>query len=300
MTPSGSADRPVLVTGATGQVGSELVAALSKFVAVVAPSRDDMDLADANSIRQYLREVEPGLILNAAAYTSVDRAETESDLCMAVNAEAPRILAEEARDLDSAIIHFSTDYVFDGAKSGPYVETDPTAPLQVYGRSKEMGEKHVCAIAGAFMILRCSWVYSRTGTSFLKTMQRLREEKPELRIVNDQHGAPTWSREIARAVAEIVKSGNDGSRGLQDYVASKSGVYHLSASGSTTWMEFAQEIFNNSPGRKPSVVGISSEEFAAPAARPRNSIMSNAKIQRELGIAMPFWGEQLASCLASA
>lgn len=300
MSLSGNGDRPILVTGGAGQVGSELIAALSRTATVAAPLRSELDLEDTGSVRRYLRTLRPGLILNAAAYTAVDRAEDDAATCLAVNAEAPRVLAEEARDLDAAIIHFSTDYVFDGTKNGPYGEDDPTGPLQVYGRSKEIGERNVAAVAGAFIILRCSWVYSLSGTGFLKTMFRLREGKQELRIVDDQHGAPTWAREIARAVVAIVGRGMGEEGRLQDFISAKSGVYHLSASGSTTWKEFAETIFRSSHGNKPSVIGISTDEYRAPAARPRNSVLSNVKIRRELGVVMPSWEEQLTGCLASA
>ncbi len=298
MKPAGN-QRPIVITGGTGQVGSELVRMLPDH-RVVAPKRSELDLADPDSIRACVRRLRPSLIINSGAYTAVDKAESEQAVCLAVNAEAPRVLAEEAAALSAPIMHFSTDYVFDGVKPAPYIEDDPTRPLSVYGKTKEQGERNVRKANAAAIILRCSWIYSMEGTNFLRTMLRLRNEKDNLRIVDDQTGAPTWAREIANAAVTIIRSAKNPPNDLHQHFLTYAGTYHLTAAGSTTWKEFAEQIFAVTDGKRPSVVGISSSEYGAPAPRPRNSILDNSKIADAFGIRLASWQEQLKACVAAA
>ncbi len=207
--PSGAA--PVLlVTGANGQIGFELVRELAPFGTVVAPSRSELDLERPETIRALVQRVRPSVIVNAAAYTAVDKAESDRQRCFAVNAEAPGVFAEEAARVGAALIHYSTDYVFDGTKTSPYVETDAAAPLNVYGESKLAGERAIESVGGAWMVLRTSWVYGMRGNNFLRTILRLAREQRELRVVDDQMGAPTWSTSVAKATAHVVSTANAG------------------------------------------------------------------------------------------
>lgn len=298
MSPQGKSGRPVLLTGGTGQVGSELVRMLSGYE-VVAPKRSELNLSNAESVRACIRAVKPGVIVNAGAYTAVDKAESERIECFAANAEGPRALAEAGLQVAAPILHFSTDYVFDGAKPGAYLENDPVAPLSVYGQSKEQGERNIRATTGAAIILRCSWIYSTHGTNFLRTILRLRNERDTLRIVDDQIGAPTWARGIAEAAATIIRSATQSGNGFQEFFVARSGTYHLSAGGSTTWKGFAQAILGATPGKQPAVEGISTSEYGAAAPRPRNSVLDNSKIAGAFGVRLPAWQDQLKACLAN-
>ena len=230
------AGRPrILVTGAGGQLGFELAHWLAACGDVVAVDRPEIDLADPDAIRRGVREIAPRLIVNAAAYTAVDRAETEAELAHALNARAPEVLADEARKSGAALIHYSTDYVFDGAADRPYAEDSPTAPLNVYGATKLAGERAVLGSGADALVLRTSWVYGLRGANFLLTMRRLAAQRDELRIVADQTGTPNWCRELARATARIVADGLPA-------LAARKGLYHLSSTGSTTWFDFARAI----------------------------------------------------------
>ncbi|MEO8624228.1 MAG: dTDP-4-dehydrorhamnose reductase [bacterium] len=293
----------VLVTGSTGQVGHELVRELSPCVKVVAPLRADLDLADPASIRQCVRAVRPQLIVNAGAFTAVDEAETNADVARAVNAVAPAILADEMARLHGAIIHFSTDYVFDGTKPEPYTEDDATNPVSVYGMTKRDGERAVMASRAPHIVLRTSWVYSQRGHNFLRTILRLARERDELRVVNDRHGAPTWSRCIAAATAAIVAKVSSDDQRMSEAVAGVSGLYHLSAAGSTTWYDFARAILaldsERHEHRCTRVVPIASSEFAAAAARPANSRLACDRLDRAFGIRLPHWQQQLADAMSS-
>ena len=233
-----------------------------------------------------LRAAKPDLIINPAAYTAVDRAESEAEAAMAVNATAPGVIAEEAKRLGAGLIHFSTDYVFDGEKAGPYDEADAPNPLNAYGRSKLEGERAVAQSGARHLILRTSWVYSRRGKNFLLTMLELAKTRPELRIVDDQRGAPTSARALADAVAQIAR---------RDW---PSGTFHLTCSGATTWFGFARAIFELSPGPRPSLVAITTPEFPTPARRPKNSVLSNAKATQAFGITLPDWQAALAQTLS--
>ena len=272
----------ILLTGATGQVGFELQRTLAPLGEILAAGREALDLASSASIMSAVRALRPDLIVNCAAYTAVDRAESEPAAAMTVNATAPGVLAEEAKRLGAGLIHFSTDYVFDGEKAGAYDEADAPNPLNAYGRSKLEGERAVAQSGARHLILRTSWVYSRRGKNFLLTMLELAKTRPELRIVDDQRGAPTSARALADAVAQIAR---------RDW---PSGPFHLTCQGSTTWFGFAQAIFARSPGPRPSLVAITTPEFPTPARRPKNSVLSNARLAQAFGITLPDWQTALA------
>ncbi|MGQ9499783.1 MAG: dTDP-4-dehydrorhamnose reductase [Dissulfurimicrobium sp.] len=287
----------ILVTGKNGQVGWELTRTLATLGNVITVGRKAMDLTDPNSIKAVIRKIRPSIIVNAAAYTAVDRAETEPDLAMAVNGIAPGIIAEEAARINALLVHYSTDYIFDGAKDGPYTEDDPPNPINTYGRTKLAGEKAVRSSGCSHLIFRTSWVYGIRGTNFLLTMLRLLKERDSLNIVDDQKGAPTWSRMIAEATGQILSKFicMDGEFVFpSDY----NGLYHLSAGGATTWCGFAIAISNAmGPGGACKIIPIPSESYRCAAARPKNSIMSNERLFKKFGIRMPEWDTQLALCL---
>ncbi len=276
----------VLVTGRDGQVGWELAQILPEIGTVVALGRSELDLADPSRIAAVGRDVKPDMILNAAAYTAVDKAESERDAAFAINGAAPGILAEEAKKLGALLVHYSTDYVFDGTKKGPYVETDVTCPLSVYGHSKLAGEQAVAAVGGRYIVLRTSWVYAGRGRNFLLTMLKLGSERPALRVVDDQRGAPTWARAIATATAQIVQ-----------HAAPPSGVFHLTAAGETTWCGFAREIFRLAGIATP-VKAISTSEYPTPAKRPANSVLDSSSLRAACGVGIEDWRSSLRSCLA--
>jgi dTDP-4-dehydrorhamnose reductase len=278
----------ILLTGASGQVGFELARTLSTHGTVVACDRARLDLADADAIVALVRATRPQLIVNAAAYTAVDRAQSEPALAQAINATAPGVLAEEARRIDATLIHFSTDYVFDGAASTPYDEQAPTRPLGVYGQTKLAGEQAIAAAGATNLIFRTSWVYGMRGGNFLLTMRRLAVERDELRIVADQIGVPNWSRTLAEAIATLVGRGVPA-------LAEHAGVYHLSATGPTSWYEFARAIVGDVP--RPRVVPITTAEYPTPAKRPAYAVLSTAKFERNFGFSLPPWRESLARCL---
>ena len=238
----------ILITGGAGQVGWELRRTLAVFGEVVAPTRDILDLASADSIVAAVRGVRPGLIVNAAAYTAVDKAESETGLAMKINGDAPRILAEEAALRNASLIHYSTDYVFDGSKVEPYREDDEAAPINVYGRTKLAGEQGVMAAGAAHLVFRTSWVYGSRGRNFLLTMMRLARERKELKVVDDQAGAPTSARMIAEATAAAVAKSFAHGAIDPDRFRQMAGLYHLTAAGRTTWFGFAQAILLDKQG----------------------------------------------------
>lgn len=288
----------ILVTGVNGQVGFELVRSLQGLGRVVAVDRRACDLSDLDRIRRVVREIRPTLIINPAAYTAVDRAESEVDAAMRINAEAPGVLAEEAKRLNAALIHYSTDYVFDGTKDSSYIEDDVSNPQNVYGASKLAGERAIADVGGAHLVFRTSWVYGRRGKNFLLTMLRLAAERPELRIVGDQFGAPTWSKMIATLTAHVVAQGLAATKHDARWWEEKTGVYHLSASGSTSWAGFAQAIFELAPlASKPTVTQITAAEYPVPAKRPFNSRMSCDKLVETFGLRAPDWLDSLKLCL---
>nr|WP_315400220.1 dTDP-4-dehydrorhamnose reductase [uncultured Duganella sp.] len=282
----------ILLTGGTGQVGYELARSLQGVGEVVAVDRDVMDLSNLDQVRDVIRQVRPGLIVNPAAYTAVDKAESEPELAYRVNAEAPALMAREAKALGAALVHYSTDYVFDGAEPAARVENDPTGPLNVYGASKLAGEQAIAAAGIPHLIFRTSWVYGMRGKNFLLTMLRLAKERDELRVVADQHGAPTWSRTIADTTAQVLAQARAGG---DPWWTQNSGVYHLSAQGRTTWFEFTQAIVE-AAGLECRVLPISSAEYPTPAKRPQYSVMSS-ELLMERFCHLPDWKTALKLCV---
>ncbi len=283
------------MTGASGQVGGELLQTLAPLGTVIAPPREEMDLASAASVREFLRASKPDWIVSAGAYTAVDKAESEPDLAYAINAEAPGVIGEEAKALAASVIHYSTDYVFNGAGTTPWVETDPTGPLGVYGASKLAGERALLASGAAAMIFRTSWVYGATGKNFLRTILKLARERTELRIVDDQHGAPTWSRDLARMAAHVIAQ-------TGRFATPLNGVYHAAGGGETTWAGFATEAIHQLQQREPSVklatvIGIPGSEYPTAAARPANSRLNCEKLSSAFDWTMPEWRESLGHVL---
>jgi len=291
----------ILLTGGAGQLGWELRRTLASLGDVVATERATLDLGDVASVRRAVREVSPALIVNAAAYTMVDLAESEPETAMAVNAAAPAILAEEAERLDAALVHFSTDYVFSGDKPEPYTEDDTPRPLNVYGRSKLAGEEAIRSSGARHLILRTSWAYGARGRNFLVTILRLARERDELRVVDDQTGAPTWTRTIAEATAAIVSRSVPRRPADPSLFAGTGGVYHLTARGATTFYGFAREILKGAPAvgveRVPRLVPITSAEYPLPTCRPMNSRLAGDKVRTAFGIALPRWDDALRACL---
>ncbi len=284
----------IFLSGARGQVGWELQRTLATLGTVAAPTRQQLDLTDASALRRYLRELQPDLIVNPAAYTAVDKAETEPELARAANAIAPAIMAEEAAKSGATMVHYSTDYVFDGSKSGAYAETDPASPLGIYGKTKLEGEQAVIASGIPHLILRTSWVYGLRGGNFLLTMQRLFKERDQLNIVADQFGAPTWSRMIAEATAQILSQKPFSTE------RNMSGIYHLTNRGTTTWHAFASAILtrtNLPEGKKILLHPIPSSQYPTPARRPANSVLSGDKLYAKFGIALPDWETALDLCM---
>lgn len=291
--------KTILLTGASGQVGWELQRQLSSSYFVLAPVRDQLDLADPDSIRRSVRELRPDIILNPAAYTAVDKAESETDLSMRVNGIAPRILAEEARQLDALLVHYSTDYVFDGDNTTPYREDTPPNPQSIYGKTKLAGELAVQSAGCRHLILRTSWVYGIHGGNFIKTVLRLAKERDELRIVADQFGAPTWARLLAHSTLQILRSPQ-----TIEWDIHLSGIYHLTAGGCTSWYQYAEEILRLArqhdiqlKNKTINIHPISTEEYTLPAKRPKNSILSTEKIRQTFGLSLPEWQDDLAACL---
>jgi len=280
----------ILLTGSTGQVGYELERSLQALGEVVAVDRGRMDLANLDQVRDVIREVKPQLIVNPAAYTAVDKAESEAGLAYRINAEAPGVMAEEAKKLGAALVHYSTDYVFPGTEPGARVETDATGPANVYGASKLAGEQAIAASGVPHLIFRTSWVYGMRGKNFLLTMLRLAKERDELRIVNDQHGAPTWSRTIADTTAVVLAQ----ARG-ESWWAENSGVYHLSSQGETTWFHFTQAILNQAE-LDCRLLPITTAEYPLPAKRPEFSVLSSQKLMDRF-CHLPTWQEALRLCM---
>lgn len=282
----------ILLAGHSGQLGRELAHSLQALGQVVAPPRSRMDLADPAQLRAVLRQVRPGLIVNAAAFTAVDQAEAQSALAQRINADAPAVMAAEARLLGAAMVHYSTDYVFDGRKQGAYVESDVPAPQNAYGRSKLAGEQAVAAAGIPHLIVRTSWVYGMHGTNFLLTMLRLARERDTLHVVADQHGCPTWSRDLAGATAALLQLAGAGG---PEWWKRHGGLYHMAGQGNTTWHGFAAAIMATA-GLSARVVPITSAQYPTPARRPANSVLDCEKL-RARAIAMPAWNTSLAACL---
>lgn len=280
----------ILIVGAKGQLGRDLRRSFADAGDLLCWDRRHVDLTRESQVREMVRAAKPDLILNAAAYTAVDRAESEPDLAMAINDRAPHVLAEEARRRDITLVHYSTDYVFDGTKRGPWVETDQPNPLNVYGRTKLAGEEAVRQTGGKHLIFRTSWVYGPHGSNFMLTMLRLGRQHERLNVVNDQIGAPTNSIELADATRSIVEGVITNNFGA---VTNWCGMYHMTCSGSTSWYGFAQEIFAKTEaslnGRRPEVCPIPSTDFPTPATRPMNSLLSNKKLEDCFGVRLLPW-----------
>ena len=289
--------KKILLTGKNGQVGWELQRTLAPLGQVMALDVAGLDLTNPDAIRQTVRSIKPDIIVNPAAYTAVDRAESEPELAMAINGVAPGIFAEEAKKLDALLVHYSTDYIFDGRKDSPYVETDEPNPLSVYGKTKLAGEQAIRASGANHLIFRTSWVYGVRGKNFLLTMLRLAQERSELRIVDDQIGAPTWSRSLgeisALVLAQLCAPGAD--KQAIEHVA---GTYHLTSSGSVSWCGFAAEILRLVKVQPmPRLVPITTPEYPTPAARPMNSVLLNDKLTRTFGLAAGDWNSNLRLCM---
>ena len=298
MTAPGGAVPTLLVLGAQGQVGFELVRSLAPLGRVVAMTRAECDLADPVGAAAAVRAIAPSVVVNAAAYTAVDRAEEEPELCARVNGEAPGRLAEAAAACGAPFVHYSTDYVFDGDKPAPYTEADAPNPLGVYGRTKLAGERRVAEAAPAGLVFRTTWVYATRGRNFLRTMLRLARERDELRVVADQRGAPTWARALADGTAQVVGAALRAPGGALGYTAARAGVYHMSAAGETTWHGFAEAALAGDPARAEQratrVIPIGTADYPTPARRPANSVLDSSSLAEAFGVRLPDWRAQLA------
>ncbi len=289
----------ILLTGATGQVGWELARTLMPLGDVIAVNRRQVNLADLSSIQAAVRRFNPDVIVNPAAYTAVDKAETEQAQAFLINAEAPGILAEEAKKINALLVHYSTDYVFDGSKDGLYMEDDLTNPANVYGQSKLAGEQAIQAAGCDYLVLRTSWVYASRGNNFLKTILRLAAEREELKIVSDQIGAPTWARLIAEVTAHVVRQGVMERK----TVGFTSGVYHLTSSGETSWYGFARQIVDIiqeqglMPLKNKAIHPIPTAGYPLPAKRPANSRLSCTLLEQQFGLSLPSWDNALRLCM---
>ncbi|TBU78967.1 dTDP-4-dehydrorhamnose reductase [Phytopseudomonas daroniae] len=283
----------ILLLGQHGQVSRELQLLLGKQDELTVLGREQLDLGNPQRIRECVRQVRPQLIVNAAAHTAVDAAQSEPDAAFAINAIAPGVLAEEAADLDAPLIHYSTDYVFDGSKSAAYNEDDAPNPLSVYGRSKLAGEQAIAAVGGKHLVLRTSWVYSLHGRNFLLTMQRLLQEREQLSVVADQIGAPTWAGSIAAATQQLIQ------RWQTEQVAAW-GLYHFTARGETSWFGFAEAIAVQLQAQGKSVAQltpIATTDYPTPAQRPLNSRLDGTRLERDWGVRLPDWQDGLEQCL---
>jgi dTDP-4-dehydrorhamnose reductase len=290
----------LLVTGPTGQVGSQLFRSLAPLGNVIPLDRRHCDLSRPEQLPAVIRDLRPDVIVNAAAYTAVDDAERDEAVAATVNGAAVGVIAEEARRACALLVHYSTDYVFDGRKDAPYSEDDPPCPINAYGRSKLAGELAIREVGGAHLVLRTSWVYDARGRNFLRTMLALLRERDELRIVADQIGAPTWAADIAQATAALI----DAAAHEREEGRFASGLFHLTASGATSWHGFAAAILEGAArrgllpaGRTPRLVPVASEDYPRPAARPKNSRLSGDRLRQRFGLALPSWEEGLALCL---
>jgi dTDP-4-dehydrorhamnose reductase len=290
----------ILLTGGSGQLGLELLSTLVPVGTIVAPGRNEMDLADERSVRKKIREIRPRWIVNPAAYTAVDKAESEPELAYAINAKGVRAIGEEAHALGAGVIHYSTDYVFRGMGDTPYVETDATDPLNVYGASKLSGEKLLAETGAAHFIFRTSWVYGVHGKNFLLTILKAARERERLRVVDDQHGAPTWSRDLAKMTAHVIErlEASAAGRAPGETGSGWTGIYHAAAAGETTWYGFAAEAVRLERERNPGMNlaeldAITTAEYPTPATRPQNSRLNCEKLASTFGWRMMDWRESL-------
>ena len=293
-------DRPTpgplrtLVTGAGGQLGRELARSLSRLGDVTAHDRAALDVTDADALRAAVRAARPDVVVNAAAYTAVDRAEAEPDLAHAINAVAPGVLAQAAAEAGALLVHYSTDYVFDGTATAPIPESAPTHPLGVYGRTKRDGERAVEAVGGRAVVLRTSWVYAAHGHNFLRTMRRLGDERDALAVVDDQRGTPTSAVWLADATADVVTAA------LRDGL-DRPDLVHATCAGETTWFGFAEAIFERWPPTTPLRLDpIPTSAYPTPAARPAYSVLDTGRLGARYGVRPPHWAEALDALAAAA
>jgi dTDP-4-dehydrorhamnose reductase len=295
----------ILLIGAGGQLGWELRRALLLCGEVIPADRAILDLTDADAIRRVIRSQRPDIIVNAAAYTKVDKAETEPNLAMKVNGIAPGVVAQEAKRSHSALIHYSTDYVFSGAGARPYFEDDEPNPINVYGATKLAGEQAIRAVDGAYLILRTSWVFSSRGENFMTTIVKLAQHRESLSVVDDQIGVPTWSRALAEATARILSRVPSRSESIVDAIGDSRGIYHVCCEDPTTWFGFAEQILKNcarvesnrSTAFSTRLIPISSDDYPMKAKRPRYAVLSPRKIADVFGVVIPSWREHLAAVL---
>ena len=302
----------ILLTGKNGQVGAELAAFLPRLGEVVSFERHELELSKPDQNRRAIREVQPNAIVNAAAHTAVDRAETDERQARIINVDAPAVMAEEAKKIGAVLVHYSTDYVFDGSQERPYDETDPPNPINVCGQTKFAGEEAIRAVGVPHLIFRTAWVYGTRGRNFLLTILRLATEREELKIVCDQFGAPTWSREIAKGTVSALEQFTQSSKDTSSRLA---GTYHMTAAGKTTWCEFAEAILERSSrtcrdvawfaaatGGRPlaarCIIPITTEQYPTPARRPVYSVLSNSRLKQTFGMELPDWKTQLDSVFA--
>lgn len=284
--------KKVLLIGAKGQVGQELQVTLPYLGEVISIGREELDLTNSEKISQLIREIHPDYLVNAAAYTAVDKAETEPDLAYSINSIAPKIMAESAEKIKAKFLHISTDYVFDGRKNTPYLETDLTNPLGVYGQSKLRGEEEIKTVNSQAIILRTAWVYGSYGKSnFVKTMLRLGKEREELKVVVDQVGSPTWAKDIATAITHLLIN-----------VDNPPGIYNFTNSGVASWFDLTKAIFEEAkisgiPLKIQRVIPITTAEYPTPAVRPAYSVLSSQKISQQLGYIPPYWRDSLKAML---
>ena len=284
--------KKVLLIGAKGQVGQELQVTLPQLGEVISIGREELDLTNSEKISQLIREIHPDYLVNAAAYTAVDKAETEPYLAYSINAIAPKIMAEAAEKIKAKFLHISTDYVFDGRKNTPYLETDLTNPLGVYGQSKLRGEEEIKTVNSQAIILRTAWVYGSYGKSnFVKTMLRLGKEREELKVVVDQVGSPTWAKDIAAAITHLLIN-----------VDNPAGIYNFTNSGVASWFDLTKAIFEEAkisgiPLKIQRVIPITTAEYPTPAVRPAYSVLSSQKISQQLGYIPPYWRDSLKAML---
>ena len=300
-------DLKIVTVGRSGQLAWEAQQRFQGLGEVICVGRPELDLLNIDDVRAEIHRIKPSILVNAAAYTAVDQAESEPEVAIKINSDAPAAMAEEAKRLGALFITYSTDYVFDGKSASPYKETDRTVPLNVYGASKLSGERAVEAVGGSYLIFRTSWVYGARGKNFLKTILKLATERQELRIVDDQVGAPTWSRDLADATRKIIeqlvtKSATEKTS-IGDALGDRRGIYHMTAEGSVSWRGFAaaivEEMGKRGLGeRNPAkVVPIPSSHYPTPAARPQNSRLCNDKLKNAFGVTLPQWGTSLAAVM---
>jgi dTDP-4-dehydrorhamnose reductase len=289
----------ILLTGSTGQVGGELLGSLAPLGEIIAPTRAEMDLTDPAVVGDFIQQVRPRWIVNPAAYTAVDKAESEPELANLINHASVAAMAREAKAIGATVIHFSTDYVFPGTGTAPYRESDPTGPVNVYGASKLAGEQALQASGAAHLIFRTSWVYSATGKNFLRTILGLARQRDQLKIVGDQHGAPTWSRDLAEMIAHVMTQ-------CESHAGQKpnqSGIFHACAAGETSWFGFAQEAILHQQALEPGtrfaeLLPIPSKDFPTPARRPANSRLDCSRLREAFGWEFRPWQRSLSEVLS--